>query len=417
MVLGLLLFGALSFLAALYFIGTGDPAQDSNDGGAHSASNSLTGYSALAELLRAGGQKVTLLRDQARLNTQNLLILTPPPAADGKEIARIVKSRRRTGPTIVILPKWKAIPADQVPGIKAKPGWVVLGPAAPPNWPGFYDEITVKLTADKARARWQGAGLSGKLPDPKNVLTGKGKGLEPIVTGAEGEILAAYLNDGGVHPDLEDMAGTAQSRLGDDDKLYPLVMVFEPDLMNNYGMADRSRAQLALRIIDATRDGSAMPIDFDLTLNGLGGSANLLTLAFTPPFLAATLCLLLAAIVVAWRALRRFGPPLAAQPIFAFGKRQLATNSAALIERSKRWHLLGAPYGAMLRGRIAHLLGLRAAADGAGTDSEIDRLLVARGIAPADFSEQAEALRLARTPQELLRRAHALKQIERKLAR
>lgn len=58
------------------------------------------------------------------------------------------------------------------------------------------------------------------------------------------------------------------------------------------------RAQLAEKIILATMDDYDMTITFDLTLNGLGESKNLLTLAFEPPFLAATLCLLFAALVI-----------------------------------------------------------------------------------------------------------------------
>jgi len=128
------------------------------------------------------------------------------------------------------------------------------------------------------------------------------------------------------------------------------------------------------------------------------------------------LCLLLAAIVVAWRALRRFGPPLAETPVFAFGKRQLARNVAALIQRSKRLHLLGEPYAAIMRGRIAHLLGLKPGSDPAQAEAAIDALLDQRGFSPASFSQNADALRAARGSHELLRRAEALKQIERTLS-
>ena len=84
--------------------------------------------------------------------------------------------------------------------------------------------------------------------------------------------------------------------------------------------------------------------------------------------------------------------------------------------KGKRLHLLGAPYAAIVRARIAQALGLKPSADVALIESEIDRLLERRGLAP-DFTAEAEALRQARGPHELLRRAHALRQIERKLAR
>src|SRR5690606_35338854 len=162
-------------------------------------------------------------------------------------------------------------------------------------------------------------------------------------------------------------------------------------------------------------EGEDLPITFDLTLAGLGRSENLLTLAFRPPFLAATLCLLLAALVIAWRAFRRFGPPVAEGPVVAMGKRQLATNGAGLIERAKRLHLLGPPYAALVTGRIAATLGVREA-DAVARDAAVGHALSARGLAD-DFAERVEALRRARHPAELLRAAGELRTIERTLAR
>src|SRR5690606_34728896 len=132
-----------------------------------------------------------------------------------------------------------------------------------------------------------------------------------------------------------------------------VVVVAEPDLMNNYGLADSRRAELAYALVDAAREGQDIPVVFDLTLPGLGQSENLLTLAFRPPFLAATLSLLFAALVIAWRALRRFGPARAEAHARTMGKRQLAHNGAALVERARRLHLLGPPYAALAIGRIA----------------------------------------------------------------
>lgn len=416
-VLGLLLFGALAFVATLYFIGAGEESEGSTDGGAHAAGIGLTGYSAFSQLLEKQGHEVSQIRNEGQLDDENLLILTPPHNADGEELERIVNARRYSGPTIVILPKWVTFPAQVVPGAKAKPGWVFLGSASTPDWQGFHDDIGISIGPGRGGPDWRGGGMAGSLPDPQSILTGQGPTLEGLVRGSDDSvILAAYVNDGGIHPMLEDMAGTSVDALGEDDTVYPLVMVFEPDLFNNYGMADQKRAMLASLIVEATLDDYEMPVAFDVTLNGLGRSQNLLTLAVTPPFLAATLCLLLAAIVVAWRALRRFGPPLAETPVFAFGKRQLARNVAALIQRSKRLHLLGAPYAAIMRGRIAHLLGLKPGSDPAQAEAAIDALLDRRGFSPASFSQNADALRAARGSHELLRRAEALKQIERTLS-
>jgi len=232
---------------------------------------------------------------------------------------------------------------------------------------------------------------------------------------ASGRVLAAFRADGGASPGLAEMAGLADSATAEDSRTYPVVFVFEPDLLDNYGLAKAANADLAVELIGAVTDWEIGPVAFDLTQNGLGRAMNLLTLAFTPPFLAATLCLIIAGIVVGWRAFRRFGPPLAQGPAIALGKGQLVANSAGLIRRSGRLHLLGPPYAALMRRTIAARLGLKPQGDDASTDAAIDRALGTRGLSDTPFAALAARLASARKPHELLRAADALKSIERKL--
>ena len=95
-----------------------------------------------------------------------------------------------------------------------------------------------------------------------------------------------------------------------------------------------------------------------MTLVGFGGSTNLLTLAFQPPFLAATLCLILAMLIVGWRAFLRFGPIATRAQEAGFGKTQLVTNGAGLIVRAGRLRLLAEPYVALTQRQIGRALGL-----------------------------------------------------------
>ncbi len=413
-VLGMLLFGALAFLLALYFIGIDETGNNTNDGGGHAASKGLNGYAALVRLVETGGHAAHVSRSEGDLATSGLLVLTPSHDADGAELARIVAQRRYAGPTLVVLPKWTAVALPRTqPGVKQ--GWVGLYGVQPPAWKGFADDIAV---APAQAPGWRGAGLSGTLPVPGQVQGGSGGRLVPLVRTADGtRVLAGYIADEGYYPALNTLAGVDSSMGGDEEDRYPLVMVFEPDLLDNYGMAQRANAQLAMALIDAAADGADGSVTFDLTQNGLARSMNLLTLAFTPPFLAATLCLAIAAVVVGWRALRRFGPPLAETRAIAFGKRQLAENSAGFIRRTRRLHLLGPPYAALMRKRIATALGLPWQDDARAMDERIDMALTARGAAHTPFFALTERLGHARSQHELLRAAEALKQIERMLGR
>ena len=419
-VLFILLFGAAAFLLTLYLIGAGETGRNENDGAAHAYGRGLAGYCGFAQLLEARGYEVGYSRSAAQLDDETLLVLTPPLIAEADDIAEIIDRRRYDGPTLVILPKWIVSPVPQRSDVEAGDGWVMLTGSQAPGWAADFLRarmVDIQLDErDAAQARWRGLGLEGPLPRPDAVQSVSSGQLVPLVRDGRGQDLVSFWDDGGYYPVLAELAEAPFAEEGNaDEDLWPVVIVAEPDLVNNYGMADRERAMLALGVVEAALDGYDLPITFDLTLNGLGRSANLLTLAFTPPFLAATLCLVLAALVVGWRAFRRFGPALAEAPAFAFGKRQLAMNGAALIQRSRRLHLLGPPYAAILRARVVRLLGLRQAGDREQVEAEIDRMLARRGIEPAGFALHAQALREARSAQELLRQAHALKQIERKL--
>jgi len=415
-VLAVLVVGMGAFLVLLYAIGAGWDGRSDRDGGAHAASNGLNGFAGLVRLLEAQGHQVSLSRSEARLQDEALMVLTPQLLTDGERVAEIVEQRRRYGPTLVILPKWMAVEASQVASLKAPKGWVVLGGVVPPMWvgeiPGLEDE---KPKLGKSRL-WHGLEISGPLPDPETVLSLEGNQLTSLVIAENGNTLAGYVDDAGFYPGLAAAAGAAPNDEDDeatDSDLWPVVVVAEPDLMNNYGLADRERARLAHAIVDAALEDYDMPVVFDLTVAGLRRSENLLTLAFTPPFLAATLCLLLAALVIAWRAFRRFGAAVAEAPALAKGKRQLARNGAALVERARRLHLLGPPYAALVTARIAEALAIRES-DPRAREAAIARVLAARGIAE-DFAAQAETLRQARHSAELLRAAGALRTIERTL--
>jgi hypothetical protein len=413
-VLALVLFGAVAFVMLLWMIGSGVASGSTNNGGSHAGSKGLAGYAALAEFLEERGHRIALSRSPASLDDPGLLILTPPQNAAGSEIEAIVARRREVGPTIVITPKWlaAAVPSGTP---QAKRGWVTLGGTLAPRWEGFLDEVSVDI--GPRSSQWAARGVSGVLPAPATVETGQGPGLEPLVMTRSGGILAAYLQDDGFYPMLEQAALQTASEGGDETALYPLIVVFEPDLLNNYGMARRENALLADRLIAAALGDGPRVVVFDVTLNGLGRSANLLTLAFTPPYLAATLCLLLAALVAGWRAFLRFGPPLAAARAIPFGKRPLVENAAGLIRRTRRLHLVTRPYADHMRERIARTLALPRQPSREATEAGIDKALSQRLPGAEPFSALADRLRAARRPATILRAAQALHTLERNLHR
>ena len=408
--LGLVAVGAVAFLVLLYAIGAGLTG-GGNNGGAHALSKGLTGYAGLASLLERTGAPVVRSRDPAALDDPGLLVLTPPHDTDDAELARIVEARRRIGPTLVVLPKWIAVPAR---GNAAKSGWVQLLGAEAPGWLDSLGEGLGAKAGQADLAHFDPGPGSAKLAAPKQVqyLTIAEDAAFALVHDSSGHALAAYLNDDGDYPLLDRLAGWEPPEKPDRE-LHPVVIVAEPDLLDNRGLANESTAFNALELVRVTRGRANGPVIFDVTLNGLGRARNLLTLAFTPPFLAATLALLLAALAVAWRGFVRFGPPRLAARAIAFGKTALVENSAGLIRRAGRIRLLGAPYAALVAHRTLRALGLPPGSDVAAIDAAQTR----RGLPGAAFSAEAAALAAARKPADLVRHAAALHAIEKGLCR
>lgn len=435
--LGLVLGGALAFMALLWAIGSGMADPEPQPSGAHVAGKGLTGFAALSDYLAARGYTVSQTKTRAPHQRGGLLVLTPLHNTKAADLTRVIADHRRYGPTLLIMPKWLAFPFPPTTAAanpKVHKGFVQLVRPVAPEWKGFHDEVNVDLSplaGSAASQRWHMDGLDGPMADPAKVESGKGGQLVPLVTaGSDARMLAGYFADGGRYPGLEAHA-LAPDPVPEDDgaitvegepqadaaaesvQQFPLVVVFDPDLLNNYGMASQANALLADRLVQAMLGSSDKSIVFDLTLAGYARSQNLLELAFTPPFLAATLCLLLAAAVALWRAYHRFGPPLLAARSIAFGKRALVANAAGLLRRAKRLHLLGGPYADAARERLVKALALPAQLEPHAAEAAIDRALATRAPDETSFTDAATALRVAKRPRDMLRAAQRLNSLER----
>lgn len=397
-VLFIVLVGFAVFMALLYFLSGGDDGNRGNNGAAHAAATGLNGYAGLVRLLEQDGYDVSTSRTPSGLETTDLLILTPPSYLDPEDIEEILRDREYAGPTLVIMPKWQArIPSRNLPdetADKFKRGWVELGNAFEADWAEelpspFVFEHKVEELQEDVEPEWEGFGLSGKLPTSSISFTDPDELHEPLISGPGDRVLAMSV------------LGTEGSDYYDDAQW--TVIVLEADLMNNYGLADKDRAAAALALVQEAGYGPGSSVTFDLTLNGFGGTMNLLTLAFRPPFLAATLCLILAIVIVGWRAFLRFGPAAATGPDIAFGKKRLVGNGAGLIVRAGRFRLLAQPYANLSAARTARALGLSKP-----DPQAIDEAMRSRLPNEEPFTRRTAALANAKGAGEIVRAAKSL---------
>ncbi|WP_404336906.1 hypothetical protein AB2M62_00595 [Sphingomonas sp. MMS12-HWE2-04] len=364
--LALVVLAAVGFAAFLLLFAYADDLRPAQNGGTHALSTSAVGFVGLADLVKHTRGSAQMVRSDADLEDDALLVLTPPPGTDPEALKRILE-RRKGLSTLVILPKWATAP------LVGKPNWVRVVGEIPPGMAAAALFETVKLTVASA----PGAPFR----------TASGPDLETVYAGADDAALAVEM------------------------KSRPLMIVADPDLFDNHGLATRAGAERAMEILDQLAPEGA--IAFDLTLHGFGRNPNLLKLAFEAPFLPLTLCIVIAALLAGWHAMLRFGPAALPQRGVAFGKRALADNGAALLRLARRRHRTGERYAALVREAVAVSTGAPSGLSGDALDHYLDRL----DPASEPFSSMAARAADAPDTRRLLDAARALYQWKRTVTR
>ncbi len=402
-VIFMLILGFAAFFGLLYSLGVGDALRDTNNGQAHGASNSLVGYKALANMIEQGGHKVRTSRSAGSLDDEGLLVVTPGFGSDGEDLRDLIETRIYVGPTLVILPKWAT---GQKKGLK--PGWVTLAGLDTAQYypiPDIFGEADLKTGPEKPAVQRVSSPYADNVKMPGYATTLDSEKLIPlIIDSASGDALVSLYDNGGYYPEYR---GENMPEPSDDGAYdyYPVLVTAEPDLFNNMGMADKATAAHALALIDTMLYDDDMPVTFDLTMVGLGASDNLLTLAFEPPFLSATICLIIAALAAAWMAFYRFGPATTQARAIDYGKGALVSNGAAFVRRLDRDYLLAQPYSDVIREQAATAIGLPHSLSAAETEKQLDKLGSHDG---QTFTQLAWELRRAHKRGDIADRAAAL---------
>jgi hypothetical protein len=120
----------VGFVSFLLLFAYADELRSAQNGGTHALSTSAVGFAGLADLVKQTRGDVRLVRRDADLGDEVLLVLTPGPTTSPAVVKTILDRREGEGlPTLVILPKWIAVP---LPG---KPNWVRTTGTIPSAWP------------------------------------------------------------------------------------------------------------------------------------------------------------------------------------------------------------------------------------------------------------------------------------------
>jgi hypothetical protein len=298
----------VSFAAALAFAIFGIGA-DATSAGADSYSRSALGHRGFVELLGAQGiQVVRSQHDSARRAGEHSVLLVAEPRLGSDEQKQAFGAIRNDARAIVlVLPKRSGFRDPQ------HPGWIdedELLPASAADDVLAALDIPVKVVRPSGAQRFEsqlaeGFPTGAELSDVQ--LLAASDELRPLVYGADGVLVARY--------DVDDDAS--------------IVIVADPDLVANHGLARGENAAIALAAIESLRPAGAVVV-VDETLHGHVATPSLWRELFTFPLSLATASALLALALLLWSAMGRFGKPRPDPRVLEAGKRSLIDNTAEL---------------------------------------------------------------------------------------
>ena len=338
--------GIVGFIVFLLLTAYAPELRSGRDGRAHGLSTSAVGFRGVYELLETTGADVGYLRDETSYADEGLTIITIEPGIDTERLQTLVDAS--WGPVLIVLPKWMTFPVE---GERDRVQWVDSGIGGSAVGP-LSDVASFQVDSsdtDAGSRLLSNVFSNARFEAPDSLQTLSGKNLTPLLETESGDDVLVNVADTDIY------------------------ILSEPDLLNNQILSETERTRAALLLLEELNlnDG---PYRFELVANGFGGSRNLLTLAFDPPFLAFTLCLLAAALLAGFQALYRFGPALRQPRAIAFGKRALVDNSAELLRLARREHLSSESYVSMTRDAAVAAIGNPRNLDGDALDGWLDEL-------------------------------------------
>jgi hypothetical protein len=400
MVLVLLsLFSLSAFMALSAFA---PDLRSKSNGGNHAWSRSAVGFAGFVRMLQETNHTVLRSREDAEGNRpeHDLTVLTPKIGQDAEAIWAA-----RTGPALVILPKWRVARDPQ------NPQWVLgLGLQNP----DLVQELAEDLVEDRQEEEeiyfaLQINRVRSAKPDTEAVEEVKparkrsGKLPKADLVEAETKSDPEPLEDTFLDPienwQTDERFGEQDFALGQVENLQTmqfeglvpmiwsgkqillgklpdqeLYILSDPDLMNTLGLHDFQNLRAGIQVIEGL-NGSLGTTLFDMTLHGFKQNINLLKTLLMPPFLAAMLCALATAALMAWAAWNRFGPVREPEAAHALGKQVLVENSAALIKLANREAGMVAGFAQLTRNLAAKAIG----APKGLTNEQLNSLLVRVG--------------------------------------
>ena len=329
----LVVLGVFSFGAYFTLSGFSGDLKSGNNGGAHALSKSAVGYGGLLHLLKQNDNTVELsrsyvLRGDAEHQVRIVSLTRGWFSSDLEEMVLDT-------PTLIIMPKWRTRNHPK------QKGWVQR--LNEPNSDVYkLKQLTALLNPVIEDIEFK---RSGSDSERIRIYANADIGMNEETSFYNFERMQTMTGDG-ILPVIATNQGTLLAKVSDTE----IYILSDPDFLNTLGLAHPDRAEFAYTIMQIIEEQTnTYGFVFDLSLHGFVRSQNLIKLALTPPFLAATLCLLAMGLLIAWQAISRFGDPTRTGRNIAMGKLSLILSAAGFIKLAGREYKMAEDYAELTK--------------------------------------------------------------------
>jgi hypothetical protein len=367
---------SVSLLSMLIWSIFGKEIRSTDSAEANSFSRSALGHHAFVSLLRRLKIDTLVSRNRSggKAGARATLVIAEPRVGTGERQRLLDELVESADHILVVLPKWEGVEDPK------HPGWLrSVEPVSKYEIEEVLDALGIDaevqrphdVVANRGTApRWRSTTIqtTPQLFRPQ-VLTSRE--IEPIIQCDSGTLV-----------------GWADSSVGQ------ILVLSDPDLLANHGLARPGNASVMMSILDLVRPSDASPVVIDETLHGFGREPSIYRALFDFPLLLATLHVLAAVAILLWAGMARFGPPSPVAAVQAAGKTTLIENTAALLASvGHSGHTL-ARYLAHASEEARSKLHAPASLNAKEAEDWLDRIAVARGIEPTlcDLRQRVDAL-------------------------
>jgi hypothetical protein len=340
------------------------------------------GYRAFVELLRRLEIRVVVGRSSRPEPGTAIVVVEPSFDGDrgGAEGLRLRYALETSPRALLVLPKWTGTPDPSRRGYLAS---AELLPASAPAEvlaaAGIAGEVA-RVSASIAPATWSGD-LHG-VPDLTSAQLITSKDLRPLLS-SNGRILLGERSSKG----------------------RTLLVLADPDPLSNHGLRRAGNAALSVALIERLRRGGGLR--FDESFHGAASDEGPWRALLRFPLVLTVLQALLAASLLLWGGMRRFGAPLPSEPPLPAGKAALIESMAELLRfGGHSAHALDRYLRSSLQ-EVAAALHAPAVLRGGALDAWLDRL-GARAHLPTVEVLRNEAGAAAGSPAALLESARRI---------